>query len=204
LKLVGFAGKGRVGKTTAALDFCTWLIDNTLYTPVLLPFAQPLKEAVSAAQGYNTPEEYKNARPDDYRMDCQFEGDRQRQLNASHWVNLWKDDVEAYMHVEYADDNRKYCIVIDDVRYLNEVQSLQDLGGTVVFVSHSSRVIEDHKGAWRNHPSEELANFVEKSLSNQKQMTLECPFNHLVVNDHENADVYREKLRLRYKEFLGE
>jgi len=171
---------------------------------VLLPFAQPLKEAVSAAQGYNTPEEYKNARPDDYRMDCQFEGDRQRQLNASHWVNLWKDDVEAYMHVEYADDNRKYCIVIDDVRYLNEVQSLQDLGGTVVFVSHSSRVIEDHKGAWRNHPSEELANFVEKSLSNQKQMTLECPFNHLVVNDHENADVYREKLRLRYKEFLGE
>lgn len=166
MKIIGFAGVGRSGKTTLAHDLCAWLINETSdHTPVYLPFAQPLKEFVAAHNGFSCAAQFKNEQPDKYREECQALGRRAREKDPMHWVNEWLEVVESYRHAEENTPGLEYVIIVDDVRYMNEVEKVQELDGQVFFIAHGGREIEDMDGAWREHDSEDLANGIEKDWS---------------------------------------
>ena len=80
-------GKARVGKTTLA----KWLSEYAYkegYSPVLLPFAQALKEEAET-RGYS-----KDKNPEEYRLFCQTLGSEMRATDSDFWVNKFKDKVK--------------------------------------------------------------------------------------------------------------
>ena len=201
MKIVGFAGKGRVGKTTVVLDIVEYVLRNhhNEYTPVLLPFALPLKTAVSLEAGYRNWQHYKNEQPEAYRRACQFEGDLARQTNPDHWVNMWYEDVMSFRDKE---DHREALILVDDVRYHNELDIIKKLGGSVYFIAHGRRILEDEDAIWRDHPSEEMANFIEDGLTIDAQLMLYTEFDDIIFNDYWSQEDYLEAVRKRYSQFL--
>ena len=51
MRVIGFAGLGQAGKTTAVDELCQWsLSQGGKFNPVRLHFAGPHKEALSASQ----------------------------------------------------------------------------------------------------------------------------------------------------------
>lgn len=193
MKIIGFGGQGRVGKTTAAKDLCVWMIRNTTsLTPILLPLAHPLKEAVAKEAGYENAEAFKEKEPELYRRLCQEIGGAKREEDPDYWVKKWD---EARM--EYTDNEKNYVIVVDDVRYPNEVDKVRLLGGLVHFVHPGNRILEDSHGAWREHHSEKLANICTQDVSKALDT-----FDGLVYNDTDLEDYY-ELLQMAYTSWLG-
>ena len=128
--------------------------------PVLLPFAKPIKDK-AAADGYT-----KEENPQEYRSYCQLMGESARNLDPDHWIDKWVEELKLIEDKEHADieANKKhweYVVIVDDCRYANEVKLCGELGGTLVFVRHGKRSIEDMDAEWREHESEEFANDVE-------------------------------------------
>ena len=205
MKIIGFAGKGRVGKTTTALNFSAWI--NKEYPDVhveILPFALPLKEDVASAAGYSSWYHYKNEHPKEYRKVCQTRGEEARKANPNHWVDLWSEKLELLRKMEEC-GGKERVILVDDVRYENELERIHSLDGKVTFISHGLRKLEDSKAFWRLHPSEVMANNLEKSFSEAeaRQYTLFAPIDYLLINDFDTVEEYEESLEDLYPLIMG-
>tara|TARA_R110002012_G_scaffold12690_7_gene56128 strand:+ start:51 stop:719 length:669 start_codon:yes stop_codon:yes gene_type:complete len=161
MKTIMFSGKARVGKTHAAnliaeLGFAAGL------RPVFLPFAKPIKDEAKKA-GFT-----KEDTPNEYRFFCQEMGEAKRKEDPDHWINLWQTHFDEYLLKEtklLKDDasHWEHLIIVDDCRYLNEIALCKEMNAHLCFVSHGSRVVEDHYGDWREHESEQWANEVERN-----------------------------------------
>lgn len=188
-------GKARVGKTTLA----KWLSEyayNEGYTPVLLPFAQALKDEAEE-RGFS-----KDKNPEEYRAFCQTLGSDMRATDPDFWVKKFKDKIKFLYEQEKKalekDPDTWYekVVIVDDCRYMNEVAAARDLRALTVFVSHGDRILPEASAEWRNHESEAMANALENKDKNYSEV-----FHYLIRNDGTEKK-YKEKATQRFEEWF--
>ena len=170
-RIVGLSGVARSGKTTVS----TYL--HELYGYENIKFAKGLKDMLRA-MGLSEEQIEGSQKEIPCDMLC---GKTPRQLQQwigtefgrnlvgeNLWCNIWKNNVERYLTV----DRYALRVVVDDVRFPNEVDAVKDMGGLVI------RIERPGITKINNHPS-------ETSLDD---MTWE----HKIINDGNIADLYNK------------
>lgn len=170
MKIIAFAGLAQSGKTTVANLLAAELFQKD-YTVRLDHFAKPLKQAANMV-GAN-----KTAQPELYRLFCQYVGRNFRDPSFVDGVtgeNYWVDKMHTRLLDHQMDESRRLseseedgllwyesAVIIDDVRYPNEVDLVRKWGGTIVFVDAAKRMglpnEKEQWPVWRQDPSELLA-----------------------------------------------
>jgi hypothetical protein len=129
-RLIAFSGEMGSGKTTAKDHFAA-LAENFGYRPKTIKLAGPLYDI----QNYAYDRIYKSRPATKDRKLLQFLGtDWGRQIDPNLWVNIWELDVK---HANFfADDN--LVILTDDVRFNNEAERINEMGGVVIRVESNT------------------------------------------------------------------
>ncbi len=160
MKIIGIAGLALAGKSTAAAAIATAVFERG-YHPVMERFAGPLKDAsdtVGFKKGGDTDAMY--------RQFCQFVGTMARTKSAYWWVNLlnlraeYVAQADAAALDDYAAKWSERVLIIDDLRYANEVAWVRENGGRTIFVSAMGR-LTDLDAEYRRHSSEDMAKAYE-------------------------------------------
>jgi hypothetical protein len=184
------AGQARVGKTTAATYIASYAKKQE-YRPIILPFAQSIKDAAAAA-GFS-----KETNPEEYRKYCQAEGEGRRKENPDHWINLFK---EKWLELRKKDEQesqstdkiwKETVVIVDDCRYLNELNFGKSIGAKTILISKGSRTLAEANADWRKHESEDMANQYE--LGNKDYQDI---FEFVVKNEGTKED-FQHKLKDR-------
>ena len=168
MKIIAFAGLAQSGKTTAADAVFHDLAAGDYAEPTIEMFAGPLKHA---AITLGCP---KNEQPDLYRKFCQEIVSNFRDpsyvrdvTGPDYWVQ-WMErrltqieiaEQEASLALDFHGLNEHYTesvVLIDDVRYMNELEMLRRWDACTVFIDASKR-LGDLTVGWRQHESEALA-----------------------------------------------
>lgn len=177
------SGKARVGKTTAAKILSEQLYLNG-YKPIILPFAAALKAEVEAT-GIT-----KENNPEEYRLTCQERGSARRNEDQDYWVNKFIEAVKIIAKEEHGDpDNCERAVIVDDCRYLNELNLAPRFNALKIFVAHDSRQLQDHDAEWRKHESEQMAASIEDGNKD-----LMSTF-HFVVKNSGTEKEFKTKLK---------
>lgn len=189
MKVIGFAGLARGGKTTAANFLCDWCLDHGMI-PFRMSFADPMKKAAKRI-GLT-----KEGNPELYRKTLQRWGESRRNPFTRPGVtgpDYWADracagllDLAERERIAYdkltklASENcfREFVAVFDDVRYENELDMITEFGGTAVFVDGAPR-LKDLKAEWRKHESEKMA------MEYTKGKMPDSTFDYLITNYHD-------------------
>ena len=186
MRIIQISGKGRVGKTTLANLIAKYSFEKG-YLPVILPFAQAIKQAAEA-QGIT-----KESDSSKYREFCQNLGATKREEDPDYWVVKTYEIIQEYMLKEL--DNKKakktyyeYILIQDDVRYMNELAFGRDLVATQIFVESGGRTLEESNAAWRKHESETLGNAVESSTNEEYEEL----FDFILTNDGSLKELEKE------------
>jgi len=189
-------GKARVGKTTLA----KWISEyayNEGYAPVILPFANALKQEAEA-KGYS-----KDKNPEEYRSFCQTLGSDMRAKDSDYWVKQFRKKITTMYNQEKAalkadpDTWHEKVVIVDDCRYMNEVASARDLRALTVFVAAGSRDLPEANAEWRTHESEALANLMEANDKNYTQV-----FDYVLYNNGTEKQ-YKAKANQRFEEWFN-
>lgn len=189
------AGQARVGKTTAA-TYIANLAKKQEYKPIILPFAQAIKDEATA-NGLT-----KENNPEEYRKFCQSIGEGRRKENPDHWINMFKEKwLEFYRKDKEAAQStdkiwKETVVIVDDCRYLNELNFGKSINAKTIFISRGSRILEDQDAAWRNHESEMMANLYEAGNKDYQDI-----FSFVVKNEGTIKD-YHAKLKDRLLNWL--
>ncbi len=145
MKIIGFAGVARAGKTTAANVYMEVAEQLGVDNCVVLSFAEPLREALRALGVY------KSDHPALYRDLAQTVGSSLRIQDPNHFVWMMRQVLDYY-------DNEGYDFVfIDDVRYENEIAMIERSGGEVRYIDARERI--DTTQPMYGHESEYLAKY---------------------------------------------
>ena len=179
--LIGFSGKKGSGKSF----FADYLVNNKLF--IKLSFASPLKEITKILFNLSD-EDVKdpikkelinpkfNASPRELMQwlgtdIMREEFNKKFDYSGSIWIDSVKDKVKTLL------DNNK-DVVIDDVRFQNEVDMIHSLGGIVINL--------------RN----DLDNTLNNSTSNHSSENQKLTFNYEFVNDKSYSNTYDIYLNL--------
>ena len=160
--IIGFLGMGECGKTTACKILCKYLYEQNK-TPKIISFAGPLKRAAAREAGYgNDWEKFKAEKPKEYRDYCTKIGAERRAEDPQHWVKQWIQEVNDVMD---ASRTAKYPVVVlvDDVRYPNEVDTIRLSSGTLLYVDAGDR-LPNPTDKYREHESEKLATDISNTI----------------------------------------
>jgi hypothetical protein len=180
MQMIMIAGKAGSGKTTLAKMLSKHIYNHGL-VPVLASFAGPLKEE-AANKGYD-----KVKFPEKYREFCQELGAAAREGDPDHWVNLMRIKIAETRGKEeesIANSNAcwEHCIIVDDCRYMNEINLGIETNASILFLTTGQRGLEEHE--WRTHESEALANDVEEGNKDLLEV-----FDHLIFNDRDEKSL---------------
>jgi guanylate kinase len=193
--IIMIGGPARVGKTTLA----KWLSEyayNEGYTPVILPFAQALKDEAEK-RGYS-----KDKNPEEYRAFCQTLGSEARNEDQDFWVKKFKEKIkfmyeqEQKALAEDPDTWHEKVIIVDDCRYMNEVATARDLKALTIFISAGDRELPEAKAEWRTHESEAMANALEQNDKNYTEV-----FDYVVRNAFSERQ-YKNKVTEKFEEWF--
>jgi hypothetical protein len=192
MRVIAFAGPAQSGKTTVA-----GLVEQNAikagYRVVREAFAGPLKRAAERVGAG------KQDDPDKYRSLCQRWGAEKRKKEPGFWVRRMRDRLEKTNLKEIGDysniwvqahltDWKETLVIIDDVRYLNEVELVKGIGGVVVFIDPGKRINLDD--AFRRHESEKLAiDYMEGQLPSRT-------FDDMLVNGVDNLEALSEMMEI--------
>lgn len=156
MQIVGFGGLAKAGKTTAGRILAEWAFKRG-YHVVMDGFAAPLKQA-AAIMGF-----HKGGDTDHlYRAFCQCAGAMARNEGNVDWfVKLMSHRLDLLAMDEQnalVGDApfHETIVIIDDVRFLNEVSLLKAYHARTVFICAAKR-LTDMGAAWRKHESEQMA-----------------------------------------------
>jgi hypothetical protein len=128
--IIGLTGKAGSGKSTAA----TYLYAYHAFQSV--PFAGPLKGMLQAlgvedeclyGSRKEEPLSLLNGRSARHAMQTLGTEWGRDQMGDTFWVNLWAERVKEKRRESFVQN-----IVADDVRFLNEVKQIWDMGGRVI------------------------------------------------------------------------
>ena len=173
--LIGFSGKKGSGKSY----FADYLVNNKLF--IKLSFASPLKEIIKILFNLSD-EDVKdpikkelinpkfNASPRELMQwlgtdIMREEFNKKFNYSGSIWIDSVKDKVKTLL------DNNK-DVVIDDIRFQNEVDMIHSLGGIVINL--------------RN----DLDNTLNNSTSTHSSENQKLTFNYEFVNDKSYSNTY--------------
>ena len=179
--LIGFSGKKGSGKSY----FADYLVNNKLF--IKLSFASPLKEITKILFNLSD-EDVKdpikkelinpkfNASPRELMQwlgtdIMREEFNKKFNYSGSIWIDSVKDKIKTLL-----EDNKD--VVIDDVRFQNEVDMIHSLGGIVINL--------------RN----DLDNTLNNSTSNHSSENQKLTFNYEFVNDKSYSNTYNIYLNL--------
>jgi hypothetical protein len=154
---VAFAGLARSGKTTAAEYLENELGKTHGVDTVRLSFAGPIREGLEV-MGVN-----KEDNPVLYRHLAQLCGDDSRNPNKGGkplwWIDLMRERIQSFGDHPALD---AIYVLIDDVRYPNELDLIQEMNGVVFYVDAAKRV--DTSQSMYQHASEEMAMNISKLI----------------------------------------
>jgi hypothetical protein len=153
MSLYAFVGQAESGKT-AACKILTRLFYEAGYHPKTISFAAPLKRAVAAEAGYDDWEKFKTEHPERYRSECQRIGTERRIENEDYWVDRWEEELKEFIKGDFSFPP---VVLVDDVRYPNELKRIKAIGGQIVYIDAGTR-LPNPDNPYRTHISEELAN----------------------------------------------
>lgn len=162
-------GKARVGKTTAAEHIMAQAKKHFDCKPVIVPFAKAIKDAAAAA-GFT-----KDKNPEEYRAYCQSVGESKRAEDPDHWIKMFEEEWRTYAvkDEQLMNDPAKLwkerVVIVDDCRYLNELNLAKRLGAKIVFIASDNRKLEANDAEWRKHESEELSNQLDVDMKDHAQ-----------------------------------
>lgn len=182
MQIVGVGGRAKSGKTTLCKHIAKILVEENYGLPRILSFAGPLKEG-AAIMGAE-----KETRPELYRKICQVVGtDIIRESDPDHWCKL--------MHIQLLKAERdeqnglgkrgEIFVLIDDIRFMNEMACLKQWGANLVFLDADGR-LTDLDEEWRKHASE----FLATDYSNGKYA--DSLFNFVMTNNKAIDEFYLE------------
>jgi len=147
--IVGFIAPMQSGKTA----ICQALLDLPRHRHLhVMHFADPIKNCLRSI-GVT-----KEGTPSLFRALAQTVGQTCRNHDSNHWVNRF-----AIAHDSITHDNSSVVVLIDDVRYQNEIDYILERGGTLVFVDAFGRV--DLTEERRAHESELISNILYAELA---------------------------------------
>ena len=140
-RVIGLCGQMEVGKTATAKAIAEQVLQARWFDGVtILPFAGPLKRVAREIFGWDGTKDEKGRRL------LQVLGtDAGRAYNPDLWVNLWAREAADILA-------QGHLVLVDDVRFQNEVDAVVGLGGQVVRLTHPIR------GLASTHPSENSSN----------------------------------------------
>ena len=179
--LIGFSGKKGSGKSY----FADYLVNNKLF--IKLSFASPLKEITKIL--FNLSDEDVKDRIKKELINPKFnasprelmqwlgtdimreEFNKKFDYSGSIWIDSVKDKVKTLL-----DDNKD--VVIDDVRFQNEVDMIHSLGGIVINLHN------------------DLDNTLNNSTSTHSSENQKLTFNYEFVNDKSYSNTYDIYLNL--------
>lgn len=179
--LIGFSGKKGSGKSF----FADYLVNNKLF--IKLSFASPLKEITKILFNLSD-EDVKdpikkelinpkfNASPRELMQwlgtdIMREEFNKKFNYSGSIWIDSVKDKIKTLL-----EDNKD--VVIDDVRFQNEVDMIHSLGGTVINLHN------------------DLDNTLNNSTSTHSSENQKLTFNYEFVNDKSYSNTYDIYLNL--------
>ena len=202
MHVIVLGGMARVGKTEVA-DILEMEAKLAGMNPKRISFSTPVKEEVAARHDYDDPRKFKEDHPETYRRECQKLGAGMREEQPDYWVNKWLDYAIAEQRRELIRKSNtgnweETVLIVDDCRYLNELQAVKKFEATTVFIYAGNRKLKDSNAAWRAHESEELAQRIEAG-----DEELSDWFQWGIYNDKTRADL-NDKLEQRMPHFLGE
>jgi RecA/RadA recombinase len=140
--IIGFIGPFGAGKTTIA-HAVQARINTGPKICTINHFADPIKFGL-ASMGI-----HKSSTPPLYRKTAQFVGAAARSYDPDFWVEQFD------LFMQKTSLNYPW-VLVDDVRYFNEIDYIKDRGGHIVFVDASSNISLDDPA--RDHESEAVAN----------------------------------------------
>ena len=160
MRIFAFLGPARAGKTTAADALEDECRERGFYVE-RLSMAAPIKDGMRRC-GVT-----KEEKPDEYRSLAQRWGATRRERNENHYVNKARRKLERYAQTERADYDRldkndfldcwdETVVIIDDIRYVNEVELMGDCNATLCWIDAGDRI--DLSEEFRKHEAEALAN----------------------------------------------
>jgi len=192
MRVIAFAGPAQSGKTTVA-ELVAEHASEAGYVVVRDAFAGPLKRAAERVGAGKT------ANPDRYRSLCQKWGAEKREKDPGFWVRRMRSRITKLVEAEKQDYSeiqlpqsfsfwRETLVIIDDVRYENEVELVQEMGGVVVFIDPGRRL--NLSEGFRSHESEKMANdFLAGKLPPRL-------FDDLIVNGRDDLSSLREMMEV--------
>ncbi len=156
MQIVAFGGLAQAGKTSAMSNLAQWAFDDG-YHVERERFAGPLKDA-SELLGFSKGGPY----DEQYRTFCQYTGEMARAITPDWWVRLLQTKLFNTQNREQTQLGQAHgpwhetLVIIDDVRYPNEIELVSKWGGICVFVD-ANRRLTDLDAEWRKHESEQMA-----------------------------------------------
>jgi len=133
IKIIGFTGKLQSGKTTSA----NFIKDNIYLGAIKLSFSDLLKNMILEA-GLCTKEELWEKKTDFSRLMLQKIGTEiiRNQVSQDFWVDKMHETISKIVN------NQKDCndfrFIIDDVRFLNEVEIIEIYNGNMIRIIRPS------------------------------------------------------------------
>lgn len=168
MRVIGFAGLGQAGKTTAVDELCRWaLARGGKLDPRRLHFAGPIKDALTIMGA-----EKGGLRDQLYRQGAQLIGTKFRDPNwipgithDDYWVELLSDKLaglaaEEDTRLTLASKGplfRETLVLVDDIRFENELNVLRRWGARLIFIDGFRRLTPTINEPWRKHVSEKMA-----------------------------------------------
>lgn len=153
MQIIGIAGLAQCGKSTLAKDIARVAYELKM-RPIMMSFAGALKSAAGEVGASKT------ENPELYRLFCQEVGSKFRDpayvpgvTGPDYWVNLTRRSIAKLADSGAASE---IAIIFDDVRFLNEVQTIKSMGGVMIYVDRETE-LPDVNADFRKHESERLA-----------------------------------------------
>lgn len=196
MQVIGIGGIAGSGKSTAA-DYIEIESINYDCKPIRLSFADLVRKEAGMNSGYNDWRILKDKDPELYRELCQSIADEGR---PSTWVNHVNARLAEIQQEELEDNEAIFCervVIIDDVRFTNEIEMLQSWQAELVFVFAGNREVPDAEGAWRAHESEALNQKIEGGSEDAEKY-----YGWAVFNEKDERD-FEHKLEQRLPALLG-
>lgn len=133
-KIIAFAGRKQSGKSSAAKLIMNNFLDKNI---IIYSFASPLKQLCVDILGLDPRQCYGEDKYKNELVDCHWEGKQLTarevmQIVGTEWFRTMQHNVWADATIRKIEKDKADIAVIDDCRFPNEVEAVQNAGGLVI------------------------------------------------------------------------